>query len=78
MPDAFARNLIGIQTFLFEKMSSVKWRPFCLGFGVLRILLCNCVEKTTECKLPGLRVHSQIHELQIIPKRHYRLSKKGG
>ena len=36
----FSENLIGIQTFLFKKMrlkmSSAKWRPFCLGLNVLR------------------------------------------
>ena len=36
----FIENLIGIQTFAFKKMhlkmSSAKWRPFCLGLNVLR------------------------------------------
>ena len=36
----FSENLIGIQTFSFKKMtlkmSSAKWRPFCLGLNVLR------------------------------------------
>ena len=36
----FSDNLIGIQTFSFKKMplkmSSAKWRPFCLGLNVLR------------------------------------------
>ena len=36
---SFNENLIGIQTFLFYKMhlkmSSAKWRPFCLGLNVL-------------------------------------------
>ena len=27
--------LTGIQTFPFQKMSSAKWRPFCLGLNVL-------------------------------------------
>ena len=35
----FSENLIGIQTFSFKKMSlkmsSAKWRPFCLGLNVL-------------------------------------------
>ena len=35
----FSENLIGIQTFSFKKMrlkvSSAKWRPFCLGLDVL-------------------------------------------
>ena len=37
----FSEILTGIQTFSFKKMqfkmSSVKWRSFCLGFNVLRI-----------------------------------------
>ena len=37
----FSETLIGIQTFPFKKMhlkmSSAKWRPFCLGLNVLRI-----------------------------------------
>ena len=36
----FSEILIGIQTFSFKKinlkMSSAKWRPFCLGLNVLR------------------------------------------
>ena len=36
----FSEILIGIQTFSFKKMdlkiSSVKWRPFCLGHNVLK------------------------------------------
>ena len=35
----FSENLIGMQTFSFKKMplkmSSAKWRPFCLGLNVL-------------------------------------------
>ena len=35
----FSENLIGIKTFSFKKMhlkmSSAKWRPFCLGLDVL-------------------------------------------
>ena len=42
----FSEFLIEIQTFSFKKirlkMSSAKWRPFCLGFNVLTdILHCN-------------------------------------
>ena len=36
----FSEILIGIETFSFKKMhlkiSSAKWRPFCLGLNVLR------------------------------------------
>ena len=39
----FSEILIGIQTFAFKKMhfkmSSAKWRPFCLGLNVLNISL---------------------------------------
>ena len=39
----FSENLIGIQTFSFKKMhlkiSSAKWRPFCLGLNVLKLSL---------------------------------------
>ena len=42
----FNENLIGIQTFLFYKMhlkmSSAKWRPFCLGLNVLKTPLGSC------------------------------------
>ena len=38
----FSENLIEILTFLFKKMhlkiSSAKWRPFCLGLNVLTVL----------------------------------------
>ena len=37
--------LIGIQTFPFKKMhlkmSSAKWRPFCLGLNVLTLMVLN-------------------------------------
>ena len=37
----FSEKLIGIQTFSFKKMplkiSSAKWRPFCLGLNVLTL-----------------------------------------
>ena len=39
----FSEILIGIETFLFKKMhlkmSSAKWRPFCLGLNVLKRLI---------------------------------------
>ena len=38
----FSEILIGIQTFSFKKMhlkmSSAKWRPFCLGLNVLKVM----------------------------------------
>ena len=41
----FNEILIGIQTFSFKnmhlKMSSAKWRPFCLGLNVLTPWTCN-------------------------------------
>ena len=46
----FSEILIEIQTFSFKKidfkMSSVKWRPFCLGLNVLRL---------SDRSLPGVR-----------------------
>ena len=42
----FSEILIGIQTFSFKKMylkmSSAKWRPFCLGLNVLTNKECVC------------------------------------
>ena len=39
----FSENLIGIQAFSFKKvhlkMSSAKWRPFCLGLNVLKQII---------------------------------------
>ena len=44
----FNEILIGIQTFSFKKMhfkmSSAKWRPFCLGLSVL-----NVIQKAVPC-----------------------------
>ena len=44
----FSEILIGIQIFSFKKMclkiSSAKWRPFCLGLNVL-----NCYEIQVSC-----------------------------
>ena len=48
----FSEILIGIHTFSFNKMrlkmSSAKWRPFCLG---LNVLTCNMCLKVTFPKL---------------------------
>ena len=42
----FSEILIGIQTFSFKKthlkMSSAKWRPFCLGLNVLKLPHIHC------------------------------------
>ena len=50
----FSEILIGIQTFSFTKMhlkmSSAKWRPFCLGLNVLKmiaVVICFTVITTT-------------------------------
>ena len=44
----FSEILIAIETFSFKKMhlkiSSAKWRPFCLGLNVL-----NCITADDEC-----------------------------
>ena len=49
----FSEILIGIQTFSFKKMhlkmSSAKWRPFCLGLNVLR----KCI-RTPSCPHPDM------------------------
>ena len=43
----FSEILFGIQTFSFKKIqlkvSSAKWRPFCLGLNVLRITASLCI-----------------------------------
>ena len=48
----FSENLIRIQTFSFKKMhlkmSSAKWRPFCLGLNVLTCHLWSPVTFTSE------------------------------
>ena len=42
--------LVKILTFSFQKlhlkMSSVKWRPFCLGFNVLTLYMLNWIQET--------------------------------
>ena len=42
----FSEILFGIQTFSFKKMqfklSSAKWRPFCFGLNVLRVVSATC------------------------------------
>ena len=44
----FSEILIKIQTFSFKKihlkMSSRKWRPFCLGLNVLTVRWCQCLK----------------------------------
>ena len=55
----FSEFLIGIQTFSFQKMhlkmSSAKWRPFCLGLNVLRAIhashLVYCMGGTISCQV---------------------------
>ena len=48
----FSEILTGIQTFSFKKMhlkiSSAKWRPFCLGINVLMRLWQTCDEEYSE------------------------------
>ena len=44
----FSEILIGIQTFSFKKihlkMLSAKWRPFCLGLNVFKVMVCRLVD----------------------------------
>ena len=57
----FSEILITIETFSFKKMhlkiSSAKWRPFCLGFNVLKLfaIIPGLYENSTQCinYLPG-------------------------
>ena len=46
----FNENLIGIHSFSFKKMhlkmSSGKWRPFCLSLNVLTTAMLNLFQKT--------------------------------
>ena len=50
----FIEILIGIQTFLFKKMhlkmSSAKWRPFCLGLNVLTYNSTRVSNVSSSCK----------------------------
>ena len=64
----FSEILIGIQTFSFKKMhlkmSSVKWRPFCLGLNVLRLTsqapACIWIISLHECtKTDNIYNHSE-------------------
>ena len=54
----FSEILIGIQTFSFKimrlKVSSAKWRPFCLGLNeLMKVSTCCDVFKSVSC-WPGL------------------------
>ena len=60
----FSKILIGIHTFSFKKihlkMSSVKWRPFCLGLNVLKQWIkilnpCIWIKFQIQCRLPLYR-----------------------
>ena len=41
----FNENLIEIHTFSFTKMSSGKWRPFCLGISVLSVEVSSAISR---------------------------------
>ena len=55
----FSENLIGIQTFslkkMHSKMSSAKWRPFCLGLNVLNTMMALWLCATQEDNNPRFR-----------------------
>ena len=54
----FREILIRIQTFSFKKMSSVKWRPFCLG-------LCDCDAHCSVVCWLLVNMHMEIIDLLI-------------
>ena len=60
----FSEILIGIQTFSFKKMrlkmSSAKWRPFCLGLNVLMSCYVDILSKQGECLRCLLDCHKMI------------------
>ena len=76
----FSEISIGIQTFSFKKMhlkmSSAKWRPFCLGLNVLIFtekigqIIQNTVQRTVTRALPGPRNATEYYEININPILH--------
>ena len=64
----FSELLIGIHTFSFKKihlkMSSVKWRPFCLGLNVL-INYDVCLPQSVSSPLPSWHDVSQYHYINL-------------
>ena len=71
----FSEILIGIQTFLFKKMhmkmSSAKWRPFCLGLNVLTYLNHLCKDqyqwhRNLSVAMDTLRLHWNGWHLQQV------------
>ena len=74
----FSEILIEIYTFSFKKihlkMSSGKWRPFCLGFSVLRVetncVLCRSCLPSHVCKVYA-RISSrcQPYRVATVPRR---------
>ena len=83
----FSEILIGIQIFSFKKMrlkmSSAKWRPFCLGLNVLRCLhedqwqqRFNSFSPGKKIKWPPFRRHFQAHFLEWNCQNFYSNSTK--
>ena len=78
----FSEISIGIQTFSFKKMhlkmSSGKWRPFCLGFNVLKAVSCTAWNSlidfliweyniiVTSHARHSISDHSQLHFTQQV------------
>ena len=68
----FSEILIGIQTFSFKemrlKMSSARWRPFCLGLNELIIRVVNpkiqmlyiCVFNSLNCTIVGHNLNNDM------------------
>ena len=70
----FSEILIGIQIFSFKKMplkmSSAKWRPFCLGLNVLRRRICQWHRELAltrrSCRLVDKYEHFISYKLHTI------------
>ena len=79
----FSENLIKVQIFSFKKMelkmSSVKWRPFCLGLNVLTQSCTKLLSYGTNCRPSNAKT---IHLVNITQKSIssylYRFSKVNG
>ena len=64
----FSENLIEILTFSFTKMrlkvSSAKWRPFCLGLNVLNLKICSNSSARAQIKIDLDCVKSKIYSFK--------------
>ena len=73
----FSEILIGIQIFSFTKirlkMSSAKWRPFCLGPNVLRAAVISSMPICCCMEAEGVSFLSLVPQMQRIIARSFRL-----